>query len=447
MKPNSSILLILLLLTTLFLQTAVAQTNTPPQPDRLTTSSQAEISVIATHTDNPPKPVLAPAAIQQDNRVKTANIQVNYIDKATTWDKQPGAETAFQYAVDIWETMIKSNITIVIDAHWDPLPTNVLGSAGANDYYANSTGFPQANTWYPVSLANTLSGSDMNVSDAEINANFNSDFPDWHFGTSNSTPSDKWNFATVVLHEIGHGLGFVGSMRVSSGVGSWGGGSPYPIIYDQFTENGSGASLFSFGNNTTALGNQLISNNVYFNGPASKLANGNNAVELHAPPSWNSGSSYSHLGESFNDTEHALMTYSLTNGETNYNPGSVTLGLLDDLGWTVVNDIPPKLSQLPTQLMLTSTSRNNAFDLYDYTTPGSISIGSLTYSLTNAGSAQAGITLTNDHIINVNPTAEWSGRTTATVQVSNPSSEMDSSTLTVIVVDMIHSIFLPVILK
>ena len=448
MKLNRSILLIVLLLTTLFLQTAVAQTNTPSQPHSLVSSTNTETSVIAIHTDNPPKPVLAPAATHQINGVQTANIQVNYIDKASTWDTVPGAEAAFQYAVNIWASLIESNTTIVIDAHWTSLPTNVLGSAGANGYHVNYSGLPQSNTWYPAPLANALHGSDINgAATAEINANFNSSFPDWYFGTSNSTPTDKWNFASVVLHEIGHGLGFAGSMRVSGGVGSWGGGSPYPIIYDQFTENGSGTSLFSFGNGTTALASQLTSNNIYFDGSVSRQANGNKAVELYAPPSWQSGSSYSHLGESFNNTEHALMTFALTNGETNYNPGSVTLGLLSDIGWITVNNAPPELSPLPTQLIKTSTARNPAFDLYDYTTPGASNIGDLTYTLTNAGAAQAGITLTGGHFININPDAGWNGNTTATVQVSNPSNETDSATFTIVVADTIYSTFLPVILR
>lgn len=432
---------------TLFLQTAVAQTNTPSQPQNLVNPTQMGTSIIAVHTNNPPTPVLAPAAARQPNNIQAANIQVNYIDAASTWNTMPEAKAAFQYAVDIWASLLESNTTITIDAYWKPLGTNVLGSAGANNYHANYSGSPQSNTWYPAPLANTLHGSDLDPSESEITANFNSSFSGWYFGTSNSTPFDKWNFTSVVLHEIGHGLGFAGSMTVSGSVGSWGLGTPYPISYDHFTENGSGTSLFTFGNGTTALGSQLTSNNVYFDGPASRQANGNNPVPLYTPSSWQSGSSYSHLSESFNGTEHALMTYSLTNGETNYNPGSVTLGLLSDMGWTTVNNAPPELAPLPNQLMLTNTSLDPAFDLHDYTTPGGTDIGDLTYTLTNAGAAQAGITLTGGHFINLNPNTDWTGSTTATIEVSNPSSKTDSSTFSVIVVDTIYSVFLPVVLK
>ncbi len=441
-----SILLISLLLLTLLLQTAVAQTKTPSQPEALAASVQTETSIIAVHTDDPPEPVLAPASFRQGRSAQAATITVRYINKETTWDTQPGAEDAFQYAVDIWASLLESNTAIVIDAYWKPLGANVLGSAGAHGYVANESGLPQSDTWYPMPLANTLHGSDLNGSNSEINANFNSDFSHWYFGTDSNTPSDKWNFATVVLHEIGHGLGFAGSMHVNGSTGSWGSGTPYPFIYDRFTENGSGTSLFSFGNNTTALGDQLTSNNVFFDGTHSKEANGGSPVKLYAPSTWKSGSSYSHLDEIFNDTDHALMTWSLTNGETNYSPGSVTLGLLEDLGWTMANTTP-ELSSLPTQLMETGTSRKPAFDLHDYTTPGSSDISSLTYTLTDTGAAGAGISVTNDHFISVSPAGGWSGSTTATVQVSNASSQTDSETVTVVVAGTIYKTYLPITLK
>ena len=42
---------------------------------------------------------------------------------------------------------------------------------------------------------------------------------------------------SVVLHELGHGLGFAGSMDVDGALGSWGLGTAFPIIYDRFVEN------------------------------------------------------------------------------------------------------------------------------------------------------------------------------------------------------------------
>ena len=49
-----------------------------------------------------------------------------------------------------------------------------------------------------------------------------------------------------------------------------------------------------------------------------------------------SGTSYSHWDEStFNATETALMTPFLGPGEDIYDPGNVTLGFMEDMGWTL----------------------------------------------------------------------------------------------------------------
>ena len=55
---------------------------------------------------------------------------------------------------------------------------------------------------------------------------------DWYLGTDGNTPADAIDFTTAVLHELAHGLGFAGSMRVSNGVGDVGlfnSGSPNPV--------------------------------------------------------------------------------------------------------------------------------------------------------------------------------------------------------------------------
>jgi hypothetical protein len=71
------------------------------------------------------------------------------------------AQTAFQAAVNIWASLLASPVPIVIDASWEPLGTNQLGGAGATESARNFTGAPQADTWYPKSLANALSGSNL----------------------------------------------------------------------------------------------------------------------------------------------------------------------------------------------------------------------------------------------------------------------------------------------
>ncbi|GAB4521048.1 MAG: hypothetical protein Fur0018_01220 [Anaerolineales bacterium] len=261
----------------------------------------------------------------------TAAIIVNFIG---TWN--PQAQAAFQYAADIWATQIVSNVPIVVEARWSALPSGVLGSAGATTVYRDFPGAPQANTWYPVAMANAISGSDLNSSTAEISAQFSSAFSNWYFGTDGQPGSNQYDFVTVVLHELGHGLGFVGSMRVDngdsadgvectgvSGIGCWGFGTPaYPMIYDRFTQNGSGTALLAFPNNSNQLTVQLTGGNIFFN-------DNGQLYELYAPVAWAAGSSYSHLGESYNTTPNALMTFSVSNGEAIHDPGDVTRSIFN----------------------------------------------------------------------------------------------------------------------
>jgi hypothetical protein len=291
--------------------------------------------------------VVPPPAEFLLRRPASATFNVNYlnagekmwsgtINEVTCETFPTDARTAFEYATSIWGALLNSSVEIKIDACWGNTgsPAN-LGRGGGTTLHRGFSGALQSDTWYLAALANALAGTDLNGGTAEIQNAFNSNRSDWHLGTGSTTPSGKYNFATVVLHEIAHGLGFGGSMSYVAGVGSWGTlGSPY--IYDRFTENGSSQSLINttlFPNPSVALGNQLVSENLYFNGTNANAANGNNHVKLYAPSTWARGSSYAHLDEIFNGTVNALMTYSLNSAETNYNPGPVTIGIFKDMGW------------------------------------------------------------------------------------------------------------------
>jgi hypothetical protein len=434
-------------------ETAVAQPDTIPTPEILSIAApeNSEIIIVAETTDFPSSPIAAPEITMQLNAVQTAQFQINYINAAATWDLYPEAKQAFEYAVGIWSMLVSSSTPIVIDAYWENLSKinpNILGSAGTTTVSINNGNFPFFNTWYPASLAHTLAGSDLNGSTAEIKARFNSERSDWYFGTDLSTPLNQYNFATVVLHEIGHGLGFFGSMNVNEGMGSWGissGSNVYPVIYDRFTENGYGMPLINYGNPSIELGTQLTSNYLFFDGPKTRQANGGGTTPIYAPGIWNKGSSYAHLNETYNGTVNALMTYALANGETNYNPGPVALAVLDDIGWNVT-PLAVELEQLPSQLLLKNTSLNDAFDVLDYTTPGTYGSTGLIFSMPESGTPNAGITLAST-MVDINPESDWTGKTTATIQVVDQLDDISSSTFTVVVADHIYDSYLPLILR
>ena len=128
---------------------------------------------------------------------------------------------AFQFAADRWGATIDSPVPIIIQASFDPLGANVLGSAGAINIFRDfgSVGlFPGAEfpgTWYGGALADKRAGADLNPGAADIRARFSSDF-DFYLGLDNNHGS-KNDLVTVLLHEFAHGLGFQSFVSVTSG--------------------------------------------------------------------------------------------------------------------------------------------------------------------------------------------------------------------------------------
>ncbi|HUP30948.1 MAG TPA: hypothetical protein VM122_12285 [Usitatibacter sp.] len=279
---------------------------------------------------------------QKAMKALQATVVVNYLPPGTSRDGDnciawsAPAQAAFSHAASLWAAQLRTPVPITIDACFsDSLDPGVLGQAGAYTNLRNFTNAPAANTWFPVALANAIAGTDLRPADPDIYAAFSSTFS-WYYGTDGRVPPGTLDFMSVVMHEIGHGLGFAGTMDISGGSGSWGLGSGYPFRFDRFTENGTAQALLNtavFPNPSAALASALQSNAVYFNGPNANAGNGGARVPLFAPTRWSDGSSYSHLAESFNRTPNALMTFSLSSGEAIHDPGPVALGVLKDLGW------------------------------------------------------------------------------------------------------------------
>jgi len=126
---------------------------------------------------------------------------------------------AFTYAATLWGAQLTSSVTIKVDATMDVLTCSsvsaVLGSAGANTIHYNFTNAPYTNTYYPQALANKIAGTDLTSGYSDIVAYFNSaigttcSFPKtWYYGLDGNPGALQLDFVTVVLHELGHGLGF-----------------------------------------------------------------------------------------------------------------------------------------------------------------------------------------------------------------------------------------------
>lgn len=260
-------------------------------------------------------------------RSSVANIEVTYNNFP------PEAEAAFQYAVNIWAAQIASDVTISVDANWAALGTNILGSASPNTVHRNFTGAPAMDVYYPAALANQLATSDLDASSADISCNFGSDI-NWYFGLDGNVPPGAYDFVTVVLHELGHGLGFIGSAALAGNTG-FVGQSGSPFVYDTYiNDNNTGGSILDLNNGTSALGDALTGGGLVWSGPEG-LAATVSPPGIYAPDPWEPGASFSHLREDMYLTgnPNALMTPNLNTGEAIHNPGPIVMGMFADMGW------------------------------------------------------------------------------------------------------------------
>lgn len=283
------------------------------------------------------------------------NIIVSYTGFPSGIPAGPGPEQiAFQLAVDIWATLIESSQTIYIDANWvDTGNPNNLGGAAAT-YFAGIPGSTD-NIIYPAALYEKLTNTTNSSND--IFCQFNSSRTDWFFpqDLNGDAPAGQFNFTAVVLHEIGHGLGMAGFGRTRGGIfGTQGyirrdaNGATTPLAddplaihttpWDTFIDS-NGISILDEGtypDPSTTMLSAFTNQGLTSNSPIAVGQNGGTAPRTYAPNSFVSGTSYSHWDEStFNSTETALMTPFLGPGEDIYDPGNVTLGFMEDMGWTL----------------------------------------------------------------------------------------------------------------
>ncbi len=276
--------------------------------------------------------------------VKTATIEVEYFGFT------PQARTAFQRAVDIWERHIASDVTIKVQASFESLGAGVLGSAGPRLIWS-ATNDEGERFIYGDALIDALLGENAVLTDSDpsnddnpdIRARFSSD-TNWYFGAAPpegpGPGANQIDFTSVVLHELGHGLGFFGSMRVSDGLGSWGFSfAPgVPVVYDQFAVDERERNLTNtvvYPNPSAELQQALTSGQVFTNGLFATIGGEGELPRLYAPPAWDRGSSYSHLDELTYPAgdPNSLMSPQFSRNELIHSPGAITCGMFSDMGW------------------------------------------------------------------------------------------------------------------
>ncbi len=185
----------------------------------------------------------------------------------------------FQNAAGIWGNILPSAVTIKVSAQFNPLSCDAtsaaLGSAGAVTLLRDFPNAEFTGTWYPIALASRLAGVDEDPLGNDINAQFNSTLDGggclggqtWYYGVDGNEPVGKIELLPVVLHELGHGLGFAQYGSLSTGAFF----NNFPDIYQRFVFDNSVGLRWNTMSNAQRATSALNTGHVGWDGSAVKV--------------------------------------------------------------------------------------------------------------------------------------------------------------------------------
>jgi hypothetical protein len=251
----------------------------------------------------------------------------------------------FREAADIWASLVESGVTIEVEASFDPLPCSpfsaVLGSAGPTTVHRDFAGALVSSTWYPQALANSLAGSDLSPSVPDLGATFNSSIDDnnacliglgWYLGLDGNGGGDI-DLLAVVLHEIGHGLGFLTLVNDDTGARFF----SHDDVFMKLLEDHSTGQTWDTMNDPERAASAIDTGDLHWvgsevvaaSGPLTNGVDPTGHVQMYAPNPTQAGSSLSHWDTALQPNE--LMEPSITSPPI-HDPG-LAFELMVDIGW------------------------------------------------------------------------------------------------------------------
>lgn len=133
-----------------------------------------------------------------------------------------------EFGLATWTELLDSPVPIRVGISFSPLGGDataaLLGQGGPTDVYRDFVGAPAAATWYPAALADKLAGVDLAPGELDMTLEFNSEVDGpvvlgeqaFYYGLDGDMEGDV-AFLETVLHEAGHGLGFVTYVHPTTG--------------------------------------------------------------------------------------------------------------------------------------------------------------------------------------------------------------------------------------
>jgi len=270
------------------------------------------------------------ASVQSTPRTPSANIEKksNFIVNFNTVPTV--ARTAVQAAIDVWSENFSSTVPVSVNVSWGRASSyGILASASAKSNFANFPNAPDKTLYYASALANALAGKDLDPNNPELEITITSDAP-WYYGVDGKCPPKSYDLVSVILHEMGHGLGFISGNYYDQYSGY--GRVDLPTPFDAYTQLPDGRRLADMPSPSIETGKALTSP-LYWSGENGIKANGGVKPPLFTPSIYEPGSSVSHLDErTFSQAgANRVMTPNLDSGEVFHLPGSLLLAMFDDM--------------------------------------------------------------------------------------------------------------------
>ena len=240
------------------------------------------------------------------------------------------ARPAVQTAVDIWSENFASTVPVNVNVKWGSSSSyGVLASASAKNNFSNFNGAPDKTLYYASALANALAGRDLDPNSPEVEISITSNAP-WYYGTDGNCPARSFDLVSVILHEMGHGLGFVSGNYYDAFSGF--GRVDQPTPFDAYAQLPDGRRLADMPSPSLEAGKAMTSDLVWSGENAVKANNGIKP-KLYTPSTYEPGSSISHLDEATfsQSVDNAVMTPNLDSGEVFHLPGPLVLAMFEDM--------------------------------------------------------------------------------------------------------------------
>jgi len=229
--------------------------------------------------------------------------------------------TAIQYSQCLWSCIL-ARTTPGIQVRVNTINTSgsLLASAG-----------PYLYTFDGISYSPCALYVDRCAVDIELNVD--PDNVQYYFGLDGNVGSSSYDFVTVIMHELAHGLGFSGFINPATGASTK--TAPQFSVFDTRIRYASTPEVYPWTTNPAANTNvaaqAAVSNALYFQGTTYTTA------RLFAPNPAQQGSSMLHLDEATypQGNPDSLMTPVVYNGEANHAPGRLACDVLVTLGYSI----------------------------------------------------------------------------------------------------------------